>query len=567
MSNLYKLLQFLLSFSRSIPYSRFLFGLIIFLGVAGGLANVGLVALINDRLHDLSQPKPFLMAFFVALLVLLPLARFLSSAVLTKLTQRTLLFVRMELAERILQAPLRQLESHGRHRLLAALTDDVGAISSALAGVPLLFMHGAVLVGCLVYLGWLSWPGLLVVLVFMVVGIATYQLPLSKAMEQFRLARKKWDGVFKGLRALTEGTKELKLHRRRREVFFEDHLKASALAMQDHTLWANLLTAGAQSWGQILFFVLIGLVLFVLPNFGSSEEYAVTGFCLTILYMMSPIEVVLNLVPSFGRARVAVNTINELGLSLDAEKADTTIVGGSPAWQNLELRGATYTYFHRESKETFTLGPIGLDLQPGELLFVIGGNGSGKTTLVKLLTGLYVPEEGELRWDGAPVDGANRESYRQLFSVVFTDFFLFGGFFGIDHPELDRKARDYLELLELSEKVEVKEGVLSTLALSQGQRKRLALLTAYLEDRPIYVFDEWAADQDPQFKKFFYYKLLPDLRAEGKTVIVISHDDHYYGAADRLVKLDYGQVEFDGTVASYFGSQGPEPLFSRGTGK
>lgn len=562
MANLYKLLHFLLSFSSGIRYSRFFFGLIILLGVVSGLANVGLVALINDRLHALETSDPGVLTVFVVLLLLLPAARFLSSAVLTKLTQKTLLFVRMELAERILQAPLRQLESHGRHRLLAALTDDVGAISGALAGVPLLFMHGAVIVGCLGYLGWLSWPGLLLVLVFMVVGIATYQLPLVKAMEQFRLARQKWDGIFKGLRALTEGTKELKLHRRRREVFFEDHLKASARAMQTHTLWANLLTAGAQSWGQILFFVLIGLVLFALPGFGAAEEYAVTGFCLTILYMMSPIEVVLNLIPSFGRARVAVDAIEELGLSLGREKVEPAQVGEAPSWRRLELRGATHTYFHRESKETFTLGPIDLAFEPGELVFVIGGNGSGKTTLVKLLTGLYEPEEGELRWDGLPVDGKNRERYRQLFSVVFTDFFLFDGFFGLEHPELDREAREYLALLELSEKVEVKDGVLSTLDLSQGQRKRLALLTAYLEDRLIYVFDEWAADQDPQFKEVFYKRLLPELKERGKTVIVISHDDHYYGAADRLVKLDYGQVEFDGAVSSHALSRGAEPLLS-----
>jgi putative pyoverdin transport system ATP-binding/permease protein len=129
--------------------------------------------------------------------------------------------------------------------------------------------------------------------------------------------------------------------------------------------------------------------------------------------------------------------------------------------------------------------------------------------------------------------------------VVFSDFHLFESLLGLEGPELDERAREYIGQLKLTPKIEVKDGALSTLDLSQGQRKRLALLTAYLEDRPVYLFDEWAADQDPLFKEVFYYQLLPELKAKGKTIVVISHDDHYYHVADRIVKLEYGAVEYD----------------------
>jgi putative ATP-binding cassette transporter len=115
----------------------------------------------------------------------------------------------------------------------------------------------------------------------------------------------------------------------------------------------------------------------------------------------------------------------------------------------------------------------------------------------------------------------------------------------LEAPKLDDKAREYLVKLQLNHKLDVKEGVLSTTQLSQGQRKRLALLTAFLEDRSIYLFDEWAADQDPTFKQTFYDSLLPELKARGKTVIVISHDDRYYDVADRLIKLEDGKLEYD----------------------
>jgi putative ATP-binding cassette transporter len=184
-------------------------------------------------------------------------------------------------------------------------------------------------------------------------------------------------------------------------------------------------------------------------------------------------------------------------------------------------------------------------VRPGELLFLVGGNGSGKTTLAKLLTGLYAPEAGEVRLDGAPVTDATRDRYRELWTVVFSDAFVFDRLLGAVAPDLDARAREYLVRLQLDHKVTVSGGVLSTTELSQGQRKRLALLAAYLDDRPIYLFDEWASDQDPLFKEVFYRQLLPELKGRGKAVVVISHDDRYYDVADRVVKLENGRVVSD----------------------
>jgi len=215
-------------------------------------------------------------------------------------------------------------------------------------------------------------------------------------------------------------------------------------------------------------------------------------------------------------------------------------------FENLELVNVMHSY-HRETEDShFELGPINLRFRPGELVFLVGGNGSGKSTLAKIITGLYVPESGEIRIDGKPVTDANRDDYRQLFSAVFVDFYLFENLLGIHSRNVDEQAKTYLDQLHLSHKVKVKDGVLSTTAVSQGQRKRLALLTAYLEDRAFYLFDEWAADQDPLFKDVFYTQLLPELKARGKTVLVISHDDKYFDVADRIIKLDYGKLDASG---------------------
>jgi putative ATP-binding cassette transporter len=269
--------------------------------------------------------------------------------------------------------------------------------------------------------------------------------------------------------------------------------------------------------------------------------------------MMTPLEVIISSLPIFGRANIALKKIEDLGLSLASRTSERSPeIPSDPATcvESIELAGVTHTYYREGDDQHFVLGPIDLKLFTNEVVFLVGPNGCGKTTLAKLLVGLYFPEEGEIRLNGKPVTDESRREYRENFSVVFSDFFVFEQLLGLESPRLDEQARDYLARLQLNHKVQVVEGGLSTTELSQGQRKRLALLTAYLEDRPIYLFDEWAADQDPLFKEIFYHQLLPELKARGKTVIVITHDDRYYSVADRLVKLEYGRIELDSYAAT-----------------
>jgi putative pyoverdin transport system ATP-binding/permease protein len=243
---------------------------------------------------------------------------------------------------------------------------------------------------------------------------------------------------------------------------------------------------------------------------------------------------------------VALSKVEQLGVSLSEHSTEECPIERpetAMTFDRLELVNVLHSYHHEKDDSSFVLGPINLRFRPGELVFLVGGNGSGKSTLAKIITGLYVPEAGEIRLDGELITDKNRDDYRQLFSAVFGDFYLFENLLGLDHCNVDGQAKKYLDQLHLSHKVKVVDGRLSTTAVSQGQRKRLALLTAYLEDRPFYMFDEWAADQDPLFKEVFYTQLLPELKQRGKTVLVISHDDRYFDVADRIIKLDYGKQD------------------------
>jgi len=554
MLSLRRVVAFLMQVGRELPYIRLQFFVIVVVGVISGLSNTALLALINDQIHQDSEMTSRLW-WFVALCVVVPVTRFGSSILLVFLAQKATIEVRMQLCRKILRAPLAQLEQLKPHRLLASVTDDVGAISGALVSVPRLSMYLAIVAGCLVYLGWLSLPGLGLVLAFVVVGGLLYRVPMVRAGRMFDQTREYWDDWFQGLKGLTEGTKELKLHRERRRSFVRDGLGRPLRDMLRTALSANAWSTAGASFGQVVAFILVGVVVFFLPRFTPMDDRALTGYALTILYMVAPLESIMNLIPRYQQAQTAVQKVEALGLSLvDEEEVERDTEELPPSsWNVLELDGAVHRYFHEESKESFALGPVDLKLNQGELIFLVGGNGSGKTTLAKVLLGLYTPDEGRVLLDGEPVTDEGRDTYRQLFTAVFGDFFLFESFFGLESPKLANEARLYLDRLQLTHKVEIDQDALSTLDLSQGQRKRLALLVAYLEDRSIYLFDEWAADQDPYFKEIFYRQLLPELKERGKTVLVISHDDRYFHLGDRLVKLESGRVVYDGPPTAQAG--------------
>ncbi|MGB5044627.1 MAG: cyclic peptide export ABC transporter, partial [Nitrospira sp.] len=317
------------------------------------------------------------------------------------------------------------------------------------------------------------------------------------------------------------------------------------------------------SWTQVLFYGLIGVILLLFPRVLSLSGESLTGYAFAMLYMIGPMWGLLGMVPTLSRGQVALEKIESLGVALDEGGreggAERPVNHGT---QSLEFSQAIFSYEPKgEDERSFSLGPLDVTIRTGELVFIIGGNGSGKSTFVKVLTGLYLPQQGEVRLNGEAITPATQDWYRQHFAAVFSDFYLFKKLLGLDPALIESQADGWLKTLRIQHKVTIRDGEYSTINLSQGQRKRLALVTAMLEDRPFYVFDEWAADQDPQYKEVFYGELLPELRARGKGVIVVTHDDRYFHVGDRVLKLDEGKIlEIPNSTAST-GSHRATPVF------
>jgi putative pyoverdin transport system ATP-binding/permease protein len=515
-----------------------------------GLSQAGLLVVINQGLN-VEADREALVPRFLALMLLLPVLRVGSAYVVGQLGQRAGLHLRMRLAGQILRAPLRRIEEAGAPRLFATLSQDTASIVGALTTLPALLSSAAIVAGGLAYMIWLSWEMFLVFLVVLVIGVVSYYVPFRAAARMQERSRELVDRLWEHFRALTEGVKEMKLHGPRQGAYMGE-LEETGVRLRTLRVRAGVIFDAAGSWAQVMIFAVIGTMIFLVPT-GAVEMATLTGYVLVVLYIVGPIEFMMASSGIFNQATIAVGKVEDLGLSLEAETPPRSPAQPLPSgrdWNALELRGVTHAY-RGERGETFQMGPLDLRIEQGEVLFIVGGNGSGKTTLVKVLTGLYPPEAGEVRFAGTEVTDGNRDEYLNRFSVVFSEFFLFATLLGISTAEdLDAEAERYVKKLELDGKVTIEEGRFSTTDLSRGQRKRLALLTACLEDREIYVFDEWAADQDPHFKRVFYRELVPELRARGKTVVIVSHDDHFFDVADRIIKLDSGQLDDDAAVAA-----------------
>ncbi|WP_322068456.1 cyclic peptide export ABC transporter [Paraburkholderia bannensis] len=530
------------------------------LGAASGIATAALLALTNRALRDGADAFPALILAFAALCALALAGEVISDIGNNVVGQRVIATLRRELSAKIIAAPISQIEQFRSHRLITTLNQDIDTLSAFSFLFSSLAIACATIVGLLGYLFVLSPKLLLLALVAIALGTAVQTLARRVGIRRFGAAREAEDRLQKHYRAITEGARELRLNAARRDHVFQHELGDTIDTITRLRVRAANVFVSANAFGSLLYFLVIGAILAVQTHATAAERPVVTGFVLALLYMKGPIQELVNALPSIGRAQVALQRIAALSARFSTPEpslvaAARHLQGGSPfdEFSSIGLDNVRYRFDapldERDAtsdaqgsvQRGFELGPLSLTIRRGETVFIVGENGSGKTTLIKLLLGLYRPDEGDLKVDGAPVSDAQLDDYRQLFSAVFSDYHLFDTLIpGAAVP--GDQARQYLERLQIAHKVSVRDGAFTTTDLSTGQRKRLALVHAWLEARPIIVLDEWAADQDPTFRRIFYRDMLPDLKRQGKTLIVISHDDRYFDVADRIVSIEEGRI-------------------------
>ena len=350
--------------------------------------------------------------------------------------------------------------------------------------------------------------------------------------------------VFDGLTELLHGFKEVRMSGPRADGV------TGALAEASHASRTTNTSLKAQ-WGrnfaviESMLYLLIGLMVFVVPLFVPGYHTVILPATLAVMFISGPVWTISFVTPLVTQAELALENIEtmqeRLSAAAEAAACETTgTLGKDPG--SIALADATLSYRDGSGRPLFTVGPITVEFPAGQITMITGGNGSGKSTLLRMLTGLIPLDAGRLLADGEPIATDQMQDYRDRISAVFSDYHLSRRLYCIEDPDPAR-INSLLERLEVHNKVAISDGAFSTIDLSTGQRKRLAFVVAELEDKPVIVLDEWAADQDPHFRRIFYEELLPDLKARGKIVICVTHDDRWFHLANRIYRMDEGRIE------------------------
>jgi putative ATP-binding cassette transporter len=517
---------------------------IVLMALVSGLANGCLLMIINSAAESVNKNEDIQIhyfLFFIFDLLLFIYTKQYSLKQATIAAEEGIYQVRTRITNKLRHTELAFIEQSDHSDIFTHITQDTSVISQSAVILINACQQGLVVVVCLLYIAWLSMTGFIMTMVILSSSVFLYLYNAATISSMLHKTTNKESQFFDAINHILVGFKEIKINKKKNDALFE-YIESVSNEAKQMKLETGFYFVIGLMFGQTSFYVLCAAIIFILPLFSHTYVEEVASITVAILFLFGPVSTVVGALPIFARATVAVENIYQLEQDIDKFNGDLSQIAiSAPDFENIEFKQVIFRYINSKERRAFAVGPLSFSIQCGEVLFIVGGNGSGKSTVLKLLTGLYQPLVGDIYLNGQLVDMDGYPYLRELYSTIFTDFHLFDRIYGIDIVNED-KMKSLLKEMDLDKKTAYKEGRFSNVDLSTGQKKRLAYIVSMLEDKQIYIFDEWAADQDPEFRRYFYEVLLKDLQAKGKTIIAVSHDDRYFSAADRIMTIEYGQI-------------------------
>lgn len=446
--------------------------------------------------------------------------------------------------DKILKTSLITLEKLGAQRFYTAI-EDLRIFSTFPEVVTHSINSLLMLILCMMYLFTLSVSSALVVIALMITIAVIYFFVINTMSQKVGDLRKYNEYYYKYVDDVIKGFKGFKLSTQRRSNLMSNHLAPNRENAKDLDFKINYVFLSINLISQYGLYLVIGVILFLLPEIGLLKREDVISYVVVLLFISGPINNLINMQNIYTRLMVANTRIKNFLKDFDTVEATTEVQNTTlKTFDSLVFSDISFAYENDTAEKTFALGPINLSIEKGEMIFIIGGNGSGKSTFINILTGLYQPSEGEVILNKQQYIKGNTDT-QNLISAVFTDNHIFSQNYDDYALEQNKEYKELLKIMELDKVILDDKEDSARRPFSKGQSKRMSLIFALLEDKPILVLDEWAADQDPHFRKYFYENLLPKLKQEGKTIIAVTHDDTYFKHADRILKFDYGEIVKD----------------------
>ena len=503
---------------------------VVFMAGLAGLSVAFVLAAINAGAHAADSGHPSLWAamLFIVALFLFIKAQDYNLLITAAEIQATIHKVRVRLMDHARHSELLPLDRIGRAEIVAAVTRETEILTQMSNLLAFVTQSVVLILFVAIYVAYLSLLAFALSVILVGAAAALFYSRNRQIAQATREASEWENRLFNRLIDLLEGFKEVRLNSSRSEELFSDIVEVSRTAA-NIKICSQAETFRRMIWLQTSMYAMLGAIAFAVPVLGGTiAGSSITKTVIALVFIVGPCFGLVQSIPILSAANTAAENIAQLEARLLATVIDGKIGSAVPARQfnQIEMRDIFFSYVEKSTDTIFTIGPIDFTLRSGELVFITGGNGSGKSTFLKVLASLYKPDSGEIICDGIPVSDATREAYRQLIAAIFVDYHLFQRLYGIPDPdpiEVDRLLAQF----RLLDKTRLLQGEFNTVDLSTGQRKRLALIVSLLEKRSILLLDEWAADQDPEFRSKFYYDLLPTLHRAGVTIVVVTHDDRY----------------------------------------
>ena len=521
---------------------------LVFFSSLVGISGTLIIALVNQAASLVSHKESPIFEFFAFLLCLvfyLYFSRIINKENIAS-TQGLIYRFRLSIADLVLKSDLNLFNTVDKNEILTTISRDTQMVSQAIVLLAAICQSSAMLLFSLIYLATLSWVAAFTTLLFGSIVFLFFFKDARIARAELMNSFAEEAVTFDYFANFLSGFQEIKMNSDKARDFVDDLVKSAKKSrlMREESL---ILMANHFSYIQIIFYVVVGVLIFIVPVISDDFSIVVIKVATTSLFMVGSFQGIIQSLPMVSMADAAARQLLNLQEKLRALERQVSPYEGHRDFQKvrtLSLNDIIYHYPEHESIDGFNFGPFNYTFEAGKVYFIRGKNGSGKTTLVRVLLGLYIPTSGDIFVDDTLVMQPTSSNYRDLFAVVFSDFYLFKKLYGLAQSKIE-EAQSLIELLRLEDKVSVLNAGFDTLSLSTGQRKRLALLVALLEDRQFIVLDEWAADQDPEFRKYFYEVLIPHIKGMGKTIVAITHDDNYYQIADQILTIQQGKLILD----------------------
>lgn len=510
-----------------------------------GFVSTGLIALVNESASKVAKSESVTPEFFLFLFALTCFLVMIRKSTRETISgsQNLIHKFKMRIMKDVFLSDLSTLDSIGKVNILQSLGRDAQTVSQSMPILVMVCQGAATLVCLSLYMATISMTAFFIILFSVVIIFVVSAKYILSVNEELKTAWKNEADIHEIFSDFLNGFKEIKLNSSRaRDITY--HMVSESKKSSELKADALISLSYFFNYLQLLLYIIVGLIIFVVPKLSDDFSDVVVPATTAAIFLVGSLTGIITCIPSLSESNVSASSLLKLEQRIvgSGNKFDTP--ASSQIFENAEsLKLDTVFYQHKTDNPSraFNFGPITYEFKKGSIYFVRGSNGSGKTTFMRLLTGLYCPDGGQILVDDVPVLQPASRSYRDLFSVVFSDFFLFKNLYGLGDIE-DAEIDFWKKLFQIDKKVTIEEGKFANLELSTGQKKRVALLIAILEKRQFIVLDEWAADQDPEFRKIFYTEIIPMLKDQGKTIIAITHDDHYFDIADYLLTINNGKL-------------------------